>query len=318
MTSTIAFLISFLVTPSIASWSRSRELVDTPNHRSSHSVPTPRLGGIGVACGLAGGLLASGADRHLYTLLLLAALIGAVGLADDLFGLSPLLRLSLQILAGVSLVIWTTSFFGASAWIFGIGAIWVASVINAYNFMDGLNGIASFQAIATLVAASAIIEFAPLRILCWAAVAALIGFVPWNIPRAVVFLGDSGSYLIGFICATATFFCALQTRNPLVAVFLFAPFLSDTGGTLLRRALRHERLFDAHRSHLYQRLNQTGWSHTSVSCTYGLLAAMFACAGWMLATWGWTSGTAAVSAGAVLGHLGIWRITVRREQTALA
>lgn len=247
-------------------------LHDRPNARSSHQVPTPR--GAGIAVGIA--IVAAAFDVDVLRVpVLLALALGAIGLADDVRSLQALPRFVAQIGIGV---------FGAAVLstelesvhpvllIFGIlaGALFVAGYVNSFNFMDGVNGISVAATIvaaaAWLVAASKAPELRPAAI---GSLGAALGFLPFNAPKARIFLGDSGSYFLGGWIATVSLLGLLHGADPLTMV---APLLlgtADTGTTLIRRIRRRERWHQAHREHIYQQLVDAGWSHSAVALYFG-------------------------------------------------
>jgi len=154
-----------------------------------------------------------------------------------------------------------------------IGGLWIAGYTNAFNFMDGINGIAGLQALTTGVGTALIAHelgatsHSELIVVALAIAGAALGFLPQNFPRAKVFMGDVSSATLGFMLAALAFALAAAT-SPWVLFWvglLHANFVLDTGITLVRRALRGERLSQAHREHFYQRLVRAGRSHVFVS-----------------------------------------------------
>lgn len=244
---------------------RRLDVVDVPNHRSSHQQPTLRGGGVAV---LAGVLLtavvatALGADLP-WTPLVGAVLLSLLGLADDLRGVGPITRFVAQAFVGAAV----GSLLGDHLTAL-LGAVAVPVLVNAVNFMDGINGITGLT-LAAWGAVVVVVAQAPATALLAAlALGGALGFLPWNLPRARMFLGDSGSYLFGGLAAMA-----LLTEQSgaggwwwLLLLAPFVPYLADTGSTLVRRAARGERLTEAHREHLYQRLSRRpAWSHARVA-----------------------------------------------------
>ena len=294
----LTFLTAFVVVPVVATLSRSLGWLDVPNHRSSHSAPTPRVGGVGVAAGLVVGVaLSHGLTRTLWVPLIVAAALAAVGFVDDLRGLSARTRLLVQVAGAAIVTMWLWDVIaGYVLWplILVLAMLWVVSVVNAFNFMDGINGIAGLHGSICLVAVALIQPHGDLGTLSLLVSSAVLGFLPWNVPRARTFLGDGGSYLIGFFCAALALAVALHVGQILVAPLLCLPFLMDTGATLVLRWRRGESLVSAHRSHFYQRLVQLGWTHSSVALVYAALEAVAAGSAVLLARvgWGWQSAAA--------------------------
>jgi UDP-GlcNAc:undecaprenyl-phosphate/decaprenyl-phosphate GlcNAc-1-phosphate transferase len=258
-----------------------RAAVDLPNSRSSHSVPTPRGGGAPIAVGLvAAALLIRGTAA--VTFALAVAAFAAIGFADDLAGLPAGRRLLMQGLASLAVAELLVARSGLPPMELAAAAIaitiWLIGFVNAFNFMDGVNGIS---------AAHAAVGGAVYACLGWwrgelflaaagAAVAAgALAFLPWNAARARVFLGDVGSYALGAALALLAARAVLTGVAPEAALAPLALYLADTGWTLQRRARAGEKIFQAHRTHTYQRLCDIGWSHQRVTIvTAGLTATL--------------------------------------------
>lgn len=249
-------------------------LVQHPNHRSSHRVPTPSGGGIGIVVGvtLAGMLAWTGglASARWVATLGLALPLALIGFIDDLRPVSARLRLALHILVCAALLA-LHGLWGALGPI-GFLVLLLAGVwwVNLFNFMDGIDGIAGSQAafMATaagglaLVAGATTMALLPLAALA----AASLGFLRLNWPPARVFLGDVGSTWLGFVLfALAVVSSANGLLHPAVWVVLAAVFGCDATITLVRRMLAGQRWTDAHRSHAYQRLSRRLGGHRSVT-----------------------------------------------------
>lgn len=273
-------LTMFVVLPTL----RNR-VPDVPNERSSHLTITPRGGG---------GAVVIGAALSVALTLVLApttptfasaawggvAVLGLAitGLVDDLGGLSVSSRLivtcSLAALVALTLPV-------ASVLARTVAAISIVVYVNAFNFMDGINGISAISCIVTagwlLWVGNAI--GAQGSTLLWAAalLGAAIGFLPFNVPHARVFLGDVGSYFLGGALVVAALLAWLD-RAPLMWIAApFAPYLADTGFALAGRLLGGRPIGQAHREHRYQRLVDGGRSHLGVSLFLG--AVTLACCG---------------------------------------
>jgi UDP-N-acetylmuramyl pentapeptide phosphotransferase/UDP-N-acetylglucosamine-1-phosphate transferase len=168
---------------------------------------------------------------------------------------------------------------GIAAW--PLTLLWIVGMTNAFNFMDGIDGIAGITAAAAgggLAAAAGLLRVEPVALVSLAFAAASVGFLACNWPPARIFMGDVGSAFCGFMIAVLPLAGgpeAAASLVPIVAVTMW-PFIFDTAYTLCRRLARGENVFRAHRSHLYQRLVITGWSHRAVSTLYGGLSAMAA------------------------------------------
>lgn len=255
---------------------RWRGVIDRPNERSSHVVPTVRGGGLGIllavmALALFGGAPA-GSGITVAWVLGLAAILAAVSFVDDVRPVSAFARMAVHAaLAAVCL------------WALGLGALpvvglmlawlWLCGYTNAFNFMDGINGLAATQAILTgagtaLVAikAGAGPESAPVWLVLVVSGAAA-GFLPHNFPRPRMFMGDVGSAVFGFLLAALALWIARDHGWGLLLPLglLHANFVLDTGFTLVRRVMRGDRWHQSHREHFYQLLVRAGWSHERVT-----------------------------------------------------
>lgn len=290
-----AFGVAAVLTPLLARWARGRGLLDVPNSRSSHEVPTPRIGGVALVIAVIVGFAishnayAESAGR-LSTSLIVAVAMGTLGLVDDLRPLSALLRLLLQagiavggvaVLGGAALP-WVPSSLSAA-----LTAFWIVALTNAFNFMDGVDGIAAGQAVVAGLAWAVVGEIAGWRdtaLLAAVTACAGGGFLLHNWQPARVFMGDAGSAFLGCLFALLPLTAPAGARaSTLVGLLLMWPFLFDTGFTLVRRLRRGENVLAAHRSHLYQRLTLTGTSHKGVAAVYAALATLGASAAILLA-----------------------------------
>jgi UDP-N-acetylmuramyl pentapeptide phosphotransferase/UDP-N-acetylglucosamine-1-phosphate transferase len=234
-------------------------LLDQPGERRSHAVATPRGGGIAIvvmvvlASLLAG--LQSADDRWLLWSFVPGLLIVAgIGWWDDHQPLSPWLRLGVQAVAAATLALGVWSATGVPGYaVFAFLA--VMALVNVWNFMDGINGLAASQAwLAALAYAALMPADGAVPWVAWALFAAAMGFLPFNFPRARIFMGDVGSGALGYtlaMLATTSLGAAPRTTVPLILLPLCV-FLVDAGFTLAWRMLRGERWWTPHVSHLYQ------------------------------------------------------------------
>ena len=246
--------------------------LDRPNARSSHAQPIPRGGGlafIAPAC-----LLLSS------PWLLIPLPLALVGLIDDRRGLPVGLRLGVQLLTGMALAVQA----GCSLPIALAAAVLAAAVINAINFMDGLDGLVAGCMLSWAVLGSLLLPALSLLPLA----AGLLGFLVWNWSPARLFMGDVGSTYLGAVMAGGLLRAAHQGLvdrewGAFLALALGAlPLLGDAFSCLLRRLVAGQPLWQAHRLHLYQRLQQAGWSHRRVAILYGLTSAgLSVLAGWV-------------------------------------
>jgi UDP-GlcNAc:undecaprenyl-phosphate/decaprenyl-phosphate GlcNAc-1-phosphate transferase len=286
---TVGLAVALAVTPAVRAIGRRHELLDHPSERSSHALPTPRGGGIAILAALAAVLVIPGAWAPATQGVILGctAVVAILGFIDDVKSLSAGLRLAVQVAAAAAMIVFANASLQSAElplagevrlplWLgVGISVFWLVGVTNAYNFMDGVNGIAAIEAV--VCAGSYAVLLYSLddlagAMLCAGIAGGAAGFLAYNASGSI-FMGDVGSGALGF------FFAAMALRLtaegvPFAAVVLpLLPFLLDTAVTLVRRARRGERLFSAHRSHFYQRLTDFGWSHMRVSVVYGVAAA---------------------------------------------
>ena len=286
----VAFLLAAISTAGAAVWLRRAQRggwMDLPGHRSNHTRPTPRGGGVGMLAALLLAALLLPAPLPLR--LALAAsllLVGLLGLLDDHRSLRPGGKLLGQVLAVAPLAIVAASdslallpFEGVAASVLAaaIAAAGLLFLVNAWNFMDGIDGIAALSAavlgLVALAAGSAALAWFGLAL-----AAVCVGFLPWNLPRARLFMGDAGSHVLG-LAAGALLLLGLPAAGGTLPVAVWAllaailPFAIDVLATLLRRALDGERLASAHRRHLYQLAVRKGYSHARVALAYAGLGA---------------------------------------------
>jgi UDP-GlcNAc:undecaprenyl-phosphate/decaprenyl-phosphate GlcNAc-1-phosphate transferase len=278
----IATTLSFVGTAALIRLLPRFGLLDVPNERSSHDCPTVRGGGLAPAIGAVVAMLlstqAGGPMRA--ALMLTATAFGLLGLFEDLKGVHPLSRLVAQVvIAASALPVLIDDLGGAVGWrvVFATGCvIWLVAYVNAFNFMDGIDGISVFQ---TIVAAGAWMWLADLNdvevLKSGAAIAggAAIGFAPFNLPRARIFLGDVGSYFLGGWLAILLVIGLRADIRPEAMIAPVAIYLADTGVTLIKKLRAGAAFHLPHRNHAYQRLVQNGWSHFMASSFF------LACAG---------------------------------------
>jgi UDP-N-acetylmuramyl pentapeptide phosphotransferase/UDP-N-acetylglucosamine-1-phosphate transferase len=265
-TGLLACLTTRLLIPLLA----HQEILDHPNERSSHRVPTPRGGGIAVVGSvlLAWTVLARGGSvpSGVFGITLGAVLLAAVSWLDDLRGLSPVVRLLAQA-AAVAIGLFVLPAPQEPLHLAAIGLVWIWW-INLFNFMDGIDGLAGSQAAAIgaglLLFASVGAGADPaLRALAAAVTGAAIGFLVWNWSPARVFLGDIGSVPLGYVLGFLLLGLTLRGHWR-IAVILPLYFLADATITLARRLIRGERVWQAHREHFYQQAVRRGLGHAAV------------------------------------------------------
>lgn len=267
---TVSFVVSFsliwLLLPLLRTWA-----IDVPNHRSSHTEPVPRAGGVAVVVGVLAACVVGALQRGLdaWPVVVGLLIMAAVGLADDLRSLTVALRLSVTLIVAGIVAGWIVSPENAQGWIAAVVAtLFITGYTNVFNFMDGINGISSLSAACTGVWLALIFKDlsanAGMTLSVGIAFASL-GFLPWNAPTARVFLGDCGSYALGFALAALGVVAWILGAPILLVIAPMWIYLVDTGSTFIRRLLRRERVFAAHREHVYQRLVDSHFSHLTVA-----------------------------------------------------
>jgi UDP-N-acetylmuramyl pentapeptide phosphotransferase/UDP-N-acetylglucosamine-1-phosphate transferase len=303
----VAFVVSCLGTRALVTLLRREATLDVPNQRSSHAVPTPRGGGIAIVGTIAVAWLAlcvAGFLPLLTSLVIVAAMLGlaAVSWIDDLRGLSPGVRLLAQIAAVAAGILVLPKGLVFQGWLPpGLDAVAAALLwvwfANLFNFMDGIDGIAGSEAAAVAIGIALLAgDRLGLAAPAVAIAAAALGFLVWNWAPARIFMGDVGSVPLGYALGFLLYELALRGAWR-AALILPAYFLADASLTLLRRLVRGERVWQAHREHFYQRAVQNGLTHGAVvrrviAADLGLIACAWA------AQQGW--GFAALAAAALI------------------
>jgi len=312
----IAFVVTLALTPLVIAGLRRLQVLDVPSARSSHTTAIPRGGGLAVAAGALVGLLAPRAlgnvdSQSLTTLLVVVSIMAVAGLVDDLRSLSVWPRLGAQLVGAVlCLPYLLANTTGPLSWRLAaavLAVVWMMGFVNAFNFMDGINGISAVTALlagATYVVIGQSVDSRLITAAGAVVAGAALGFLPWNFPHARVFLGDVGSYFLGAWLAFLALIAALTDVPPEAALAPFAVYLADTGITLARRVLRGERWYEAHRQHVYQRLNDHGWSHARVTLLVG--AWTLACSALGLVSLSGTIGARLMAGAALVAVLGAY------------
>jgi UDP-N-acetylmuramyl pentapeptide phosphotransferase/UDP-N-acetylglucosamine-1-phosphate transferase len=279
----VAFLISGALVPLLVNFAVGRNLLDVPNLRSSHEVPTPRLGGVAIFAGTLAGiaLLGLGGDlREAWPLLVAAALMWGVGLADDLGNLHFGAKAAAQALLASGLLLLyppqvLTDTSGATRVLaFAVGVIWVVALCNAFNFMDGIDGFTGGVALVNVLFLAPLAGEAGAFLPVLAGATA--GFLIWNVHPASIFVGDSGAYFLGFCLAAVALYAPVPVDGGwtpfgfVACVLIFTPYLFDTSYTILRRLRTGvgKNIFLAHREHIYQRITPTTGMHRRTSNLY--------------------------------------------------
>jgi UDP-N-acetylmuramyl pentapeptide phosphotransferase/UDP-N-acetylglucosamine-1-phosphate transferase len=259
-------------------------LLDVPNERSSHREPVKRGGGLAIVAVVLGGALLHGASTGepgpLLPFVAGGLLVAAVSLADDVRSLSSFARLPVHALAA-ALALW--AYGGAlSTPLLALALIWVVGLTNAYNFMDGIDGLAAAQAVIAALAWAVLgIAFGSTQVALVGTLTtgAAAGFYLHNRAPARIFMGDVGSAFLGYTFAVLPLLFGAHASTGAAAVSIVGAFVFDTTFTFLRRLLRREPVLRAHRSHLYQRLVIAGRSHAAVTRLYAGAGTLLALGG---------------------------------------
>ncbi|MEP6947245.1 MAG: glycosyltransferase family 4 protein [Acidobacteriota bacterium] len=292
------FLLTYFGVGRFRAWTLKRGVLDLPNERSSHVQPTPRGGGFVLAVvTLSVYVGASFVDGYEVSIgfALGALLVLIVSWLDDIYTISFAWRLAVHSVAA-ALVIYSCGHLTTISTPYGPDALnigwigtaitfcWIVWMINAYNFMDGIDGIAGLQAVTASIGWAFIgfgLNIPSVYVLGGAMLFASTAFLLHNWPPARIFMGDAGSAYLGFVFASIPFVAAADNSKATQTLFIASiallwPFVFDAVFTIVRRAVRGERVWQAHREHLYQRLVRSGSSHRSVTLLYGGLSAAIA------------------------------------------
>lgn len=310
-----------------------RQLLDFPNERSSHSFPTPRGGGLAIAVlSIAAAIVAplffpAIDSRAAMLIAVTAAVVATIGFWDDVASLGTRIRLLTHILAAaiitamlgpVAIARTPTVLSNDHAWLgYLLAMMWIVGLTNAYNFMDGIDGIAAGQAvIASLgwAVVGAISSNGFLVIVGLTVAGASAGFLWHNWPPARIFMGDVGSGFLGFLFAAMTLLAAQDEPRAIFAGVLFVwPFVFDSTLTFIRRLYGRENVFVPHRSHLYQRLVIAGASHSRSTTIYAAVACICAATG--IAFYAEAPGTVLIGPVVLIGAgVAIYVIVMRAER----
>jgi UDP-N-acetylmuramyl pentapeptide phosphotransferase/UDP-N-acetylglucosamine-1-phosphate transferase len=280
----ISMLTAFLVLSALLMPAFMGKVVDLPNERSLHTLPVPRTGGLGLMAGVLAGWVWAW-QFWLWPLLLCVLFLMLVSFLDDLYGLSAGWRFLMHFGAAAAFVgLALPDINWLLAIVFVIAMVWMT---NLYNFMDGSDGLAGgmalfgfgFYVLAAWLSADMELAGAALMVVGGAA-----AFLVFNFHPAKIFMGDAGSIPLGFLAAALGVLGWQRGHWPLwFPVLVFSPFIVDATVTLVKRLLRGEKVWQAHRNHYYQRLVQMGWGHRKTALIeYSLMIATGASATVML------------------------------------
>ena len=278
----IFFVLAFGFTYFMRAYALKKNIIDNPNERSSHSVPTPRGGGVAVVCSyllaLAVLIYSQQLTVHIgLTLMVAGFVIALLGFLDDHGHINSMLRLAIHFLVAIGAVISLGGF--AEVTIFNgvqlgfianiVAVLFLVWLLNLYNFMDGINGIASVEAITTTASMAMLYYLLNTSLnsdLLWLLAACVFGFLLWNFPKAKIFMGDACS---GFLGLTLGILALIALKENLALfcawIICLGVFVVDATYTLIKRVLSGYKMYDAHRSHSYQILSRKCGSHTPVT-----------------------------------------------------
>lgn len=281
--------LSLGLTAALHRYALSRSIIDIPNARSSHSIPTPRGGGVAIVIAFLVSLPVLGYAGLVPWSQLIAVggagiLVAVIGFMDDHGHIAARWRLLGHFGAGIWALLWTGGFppivvFGMSIdlhW-FGyiLAAIYLVWVLNLYNFMDGIDGIASIEALCVCLGACFLYWINGTPALIWGPLVlamAVLGFLYWNFPPARIFMGDAGSGFLGIALGVLSLQAAWESSELFWAwLILLGVFVVDATFTLLRRLIRGDKIYEAHRSHAYQFASRQFGKHLPVTLAVGAI-----------------------------------------------
>jgi Fuc2NAc and GlcNAc transferase len=280
---------SWLLTGLLRRYALAKSLLDIPNERSSHSVPTPRGGGVAIVISFLAGLaLVDDVPASVLVALFGAgAWVALVGFLDDHGHIAARWRLMAHFFAAAWALAWlggmpavpvngTALDLGWAGHV--LGAIYLVWLLNLYNFMDGIDGIAGIEALTVCLGAVVVYTLAvpgvspSIAPLAWLLAAAVLGFFVWNYPPAKIFMGDAGSGFLGLMVGLLSIQAAwTEPRLFWCWVILLGVFVVDATVTLMRRIMRGDKFYQAHRSHAYQYASRKFGAHRPVSLAVGVV-----------------------------------------------
>lgn len=284
----VFFIVTLLFTGFMRLYALKKNIIDNPNERSSHSVPTPRGGGVAVVCNYLVALTVLMYSQQLtvhigLTVIVAGFVIALLGFLDDLGHINSMLRLAIHFLVAIAVVI-SLGGFGSVA-VFGgvqlgflaniIAVLFLVWLLNLYNFMDGINGIASVEAITVTVSMATLYYLLNISLhsdVLWLLGACVFGFLLWNFPKAKIFMGDACSGFLGLVLGILALI-ALKENVALFCAWIIClgVFIVDATYTLIKRVFNGHKMYDAHRSHSYQILSRKWNSHTPVTLVVAAL-----------------------------------------------
>lgn len=323
----LAGVVSWVLTGLLRRYALARSLMDIPNERSSHAVPTPRGGGVAIVLTFLGSLpfmvlLDMHSNALFWALLGAGAWVALIGFIDDHGHIPARWRLLLHVVGAGWALIWlgglpplpvfgVTLDFGWPGHMFA--AVYLVWLLNLYNFMDGIDGIAGIEAVTVclggvvlylLSSAGDSVPVAPMLLLS----AAVVGFLFWNFPKAKIFMGDVGSGFVGIVLGILSIQAAWIMPELFWAwVILLGAFVVDATVTLIRRVLRGEKFYEAHRSHAYQYASRKLGGHVPASLAFGVINLFWLLPVAVLVVIGWLDGVL----GVVIAYIPLILLAIR-------
>ncbi len=276
---TICFVMALVLTYRLTLPTARLQILDRPNQRSLHTRPVPRTGGLAILAAIATGWIlfffSWDLPDEMVWIMVGAILVASISIIDDCHPLPARWRFLVHLLAIACLLpaglVWQQTGlpfvdlpipYPLAVIVTLLGGVWM---INLYNFMDGMDGLAAgmasagFSGMALLAALAGAADFAFLSLVVAASAG---GFLVWNFPPARIFMGDGGSSVLGFLVIAFALWADQRGLFPLwQALLLFSPFVVDASTTLARRLFRGEKIWQAHKEHAYQQLVESGWGH---------------------------------------------------------
>jgi len=284
----ISFIIGIVSAAILTKVGFNLGLADIPNQRSAHHIPIPKGGGVGIPIAA---VIVSLFINTVYILIGLAFFLSVIALINDRKGIPVSLRLILEFTLSIAIILVykingliyiynNYSLLVVIALVLFL-SIFIVATTNFFNFMDGINGIAGFEAMISFVFlgffALYLKEFPEIAIITFAVSSASVGFLLLNFPKAKVFMGDVGSVFIGFLFAGTVIYLVSNVKEFILLTLFLSIFYIDTFSTILIRILNKKNILKAHKYHLYQKLvHNLGWTHLKVTVCYSI-AQIFIC-----------------------------------------
>lgn len=310
----LAGVVSWSLTGLIRRYALARSLLDIPNKRSSHTVPTPRGGGMAIVLTFVVSLLIfAGMGRPempiLSSLLGAGVLVALVGFIDDHQHIAARWRLLMHVIAAAWALFWLGGFPPLPVyklmldlgWLgHGLAVVYLVWLLNLYNFMDGIDGIAGIEAVTVCLGSTVLYALSPvsnseLILLPMLLCVSVVGFLFWNFPRAKIFMGDVGSGFIGIVLGVLSIQAAWVSPELFWGwVILLGAFVVDATVTLLRRMIRGLKISVAHRSHAYQYTSRILNTHSMISIVYAMINLIWLLPIAALVVRGWVDGALGV------------------------